>query len=435
MMVDRILYTTFDGVLQPLAFSQVVRVVTGLARRGLPYALLSVERRDDLEHEDRVQHVEDILRAADIPWTRIDTDLSHSLRRSGSALARASRAALRLASTQHIALVHARSYQAAALAYSLRSLLRIPYLFDVRGCWIDERSGPGDWFSDAWSYGAGKFVEHKLLASASAVVTLTELQASDIRSTALQANRRIDVIPTCTDYAAFPLRASRPHKPEHSSVVPESIRQMLKDKLVLGLVGSFNRWYLTDRALALAKFVMEESPNTHLVILSRQVDEYMELAHRTGFPMDRLTIATCAHHEVPEWLQWLDWGLLLLQDNAAKRGSMPTKLAEFFATGVRPIAFGCNSEVGAWVRRAGSGCMLESLDDAALRQAATIVAQPTTDFAILQKARLLTEPHFGLRAGLDRYEALLKALLPKTGAKPFDPPRTNTADSCRSECS
>ena len=64
----RILYVTADGLLEPLGFSQVVRVVEGLVRRGLRYDILSLfwnGRRFVVTHfPDAFRPVSDPVR----PW-------------------------------------------------------------------------------------------------------------------------------------------------------------------------------------------------------------------------------------------------------------------------------------------------------------------------------------------------------------------------------
>jgi hypothetical protein len=88
---------------------------------------------------------------------------------------------------------------------------------------------------------------------------------------------------------------------------------------------------------------------------------------------------------------------------------MPTKLAEFFAVGVRPLHYGCNSEVADWVRRVGTGLVLDSLAESELARAARFAVDSHHDAAVLSAGRERAEPHFSLRAGLDRYEALLRS--------------------------
>jgi glycosyltransferase involved in cell wall biosynthesis len=116
---------------------------------------------------------------------------------------------------------------------------------------------------------------------------------------------------------------------------------------------------------------------------------------------------------MPEWLSLVRWGLLLLDSPNAKRGSMPTKLAEFFAAGVRPLQHGCNTEVSDWVRIAGSGHVLPNVNEAELTRAAEFVCSaPEVDAELLLAARKRTEGHFSLTGGIERYVDILRRVMP-----------------------
>ena len=114
-----------------------------------------------------------------------------------------------------------------------------------------------------------------------------------------------------------------------------------------------------------------------------------------------------------QWLPRLHWALLLLRSSFAKRGSMPTKLAEFFAAGVRPIQHGCNAEVSQWVRESGLGLVLEDLTESGLQRAAEQVARHEPSPGEVARARERTRSHFGLEAGLSAYACILGQLLAK----------------------
>jgi Glycosyl transferase 4-like domain len=403
-MAADVLYITFDGVLQPLAYSQVVRVVGGLAKRGLKYHLLSVARPGDLAKPELTSAVNDVLRPAGVGWTSLTGGSMSTAARAGRVVARVTREAAAIARSEGIKLVHARGYQSAAVARALKALLGLPYLFDARGYWIEERSGSGGWFSTAGSYAMGKLVEQVLFRGAHAVVTLTSPQAADVASGLFgPPPRLLEVIPTCADYDAFYLRDSRPAKPDGGGSVPDDVKRRLAGKTVLGVVGALNGTYSVRETLALAKLATQMNPEAHLLVLSAQHEEYQAAIASVGIPLDRHTLATADHWSMPDWLQWIDWGLLLIPESAANRAKMPTKLAEFFATGVRPIFFGCNSDASSWVERAGSGHVLRSMDEAALRAAARATADPDADCARLRAAREVTAPHFSLASGLDRY--------------------------------
>jgi glycosyltransferase involved in cell wall biosynthesis len=406
----RILYVTFDGVLQPLGFSQVVRVIAALAQRGFPYGLLSVERKSDLADGDKVRRLERLLGEVEIPWTPVGVDLGGSARRVAEAFARVTGAAAAIVGRQRTSLVHARGYQAAAIANAIGRIKAVPYLFDARGCWIDERP---DWFGYSTAYAVGKFVERNLYEGAKAVVTLTELHAGDVIDGAFgkKDRRVVETIPTCADYGEFAILPNRPAKPEGSSVVPPDVQLRLRDRIVISIVGALNRSYLPEQTLALFKYARELNPLVHLLVLTQQQREYGKQLAAAGIPAEDVTLASATHEDMPTWLSWIDFGLLLLADTIAKRGSMPTKLAEFFAAGVRPVAHACNSEMASWVRRAGSGVLLETTKDEDLRRAAYEIATSSANVTDLRRARDLTAPHFSLSSGVERYAGLLDRVL------------------------
>ena len=404
-MRDRILYLTFDGVLEPLGFSQVARVLGGLAGRGVPYVLLSFERDTDLRDPERVHRVSRFLHEAGVEWHHLPYARGGALaaaRNVSNALA----AVLRLCATRRIAAVHARSYVAGSVARAVRALTGRPYLFDVRGYWIDERRDEGRWFSNERVLGAARRWERQLYKNAAAVVTLTELQAQDILSGRFGPwdTRPVVAIPTCADFDEFEIESNGRSKR------PATYPQQLEGKLVLGLIGSLNVSYLVEESLRLAELVLHARQDAHFLIITRQLAEFDALV-RPRFPADRFSLVTVEHHAMPNWLPIIDWGLLLLSNSPAKRGSMPTKLAEFFAAGVRPVHYGCNEEVARWVRATGSGCVLDGTDEPELRRAADLITGSSRDRDVLLAARRVAESHFSLRSGLDRYEALVERLV------------------------
>jgi len=121
-------------------------------------------------------------------------------------------------------------------------------------------------------------------------------------------------------------------------------------------------------------------------------------------------VISAQYREMPALLAQMDWGLLLNENGAAKRGSMPTKLAEFFAAGVRPIQYGCNQEVADLVRTSGSGIVLNGLSTSDLEQAARAIANQPLDRSAVDEARRRMRPYFRLEAGVAAYEEVLQTV-------------------------
>jgi hypothetical protein len=401
----RTLYLTFDGLLEPLGRSQVLSYLLPLTSRGFPYTIISLERERDMEDSAAVEKLERELSAHNLHWIRFpfQTGGSRAVLKNFSTVLRAAR---ELILKDDIRLIHARSYVPAMIARLLRRRFSTPYIFDMRGYWIDELRDEGRWFTNTLAYRMGKQIEKRLVKDAAAIVTLTQIQADDLRGGLLRSGREkpVEVITTCASYEEF----NRERQP--SGDVPSEFPARLRGRLTVGLVGSINASYLTDASIVFFRYLLEEREDAHLICLTRQVEEMQSLLDKHKIQKSAYTLATVPHSEMADWLPLMDWALLLLNTRYSKRGSMPTKLAEFFAAGVRPVQYGCNEEVSEKIREAGTGVVLRGLTESDLREAAREVAHTPRSVEALARARALTRAHFSLEAGVDKYAALLGRL-------------------------
>lgn len=403
-----LLYVTPDGLMEALGFSQVVRVIEALAAKGWPYEVISLEKPQDLAREERFREVRSRLTRAGIGWTALPWAVGGTPR---DALANESallKFALSRAKQGRIGAIHARAYHAGFAALACRIAYGSPYLLDTRSYWFDERLEEGRWFTSPLRLAVARGVEHQLFAKASAIVTLTELQAGDVTGGAFGPNgdRPVQCITTCADFDDFQRRPL-----EQCQRVPAELKEKLVGRTVLGIVGSLNRSYLVDETMQLARATLATNPKAHLLVLTAQQKEYAEKLAAAGIPAAQFSLAKAEHDAMPEWLSLIDWGLLLLQPaSRAKRASMPTKLAEFFACGVRPMQFGCSSEVSAWVNRVGTGHVLPDLSAASLEAAAEVMASKPRDEAHLSAGRERARSHFSLASGVQKYDAVLRRM-------------------------
>lgn len=407
-MIMRALYLTPDGLLEPLGYGQVVRVVLGLARRGIQYRILSLERPRDVARTDAVARLKGELAEAGVSWEPLRYDSSGRWATALGNVARMVRTADRLA--REVEVVHARGYHSAfAGLLSPRRLWtgRPPLLFDTRAYWFDERREQGRWFDRDLLYRSVKQVERQMYARSAGVVTLTALSADDIRSGRLgpvPARVPVEVIPTVVDFDAFEPRRRDAARARLAARFPT-----LGDGPVVGFVGSINSWYRVDDSLALVAAMVRRDPSVRFVGLSAAHEELERRLERLGVPAHARLCTRVDHADMPSLLPALDWGLMLLVDASfAKRASMPTKLGEFLAAGVAPIHTGCNAEVGRWVEETGSGISLAKLEPADLPGLAErLLTRPPTEEARLT-ARDRAREHFGLDRAIDRYARLLE---------------------------
>lgn len=393
----RVLYVTFDGLMEPLGASQVVAPIVGLANRGFEYSIISLEKDEDLCDRTRVDSLARRLADAGINWTYRSYQRSGGVRGVGENFQATIQAASE--STAHLRpeLVHARAHLPALVARGLQVRFKTPYVFDFRGYWLDERREEGRWIVNDAALRLGRAVENHLLRKANAVVCLTDLAKTELSRRVLPGVE-VRTITTVADYDRF------------ASAIPgemETAQRQLAGKLVVGYVGSLNASYAVDESVAFFRALLQRRADAHLLCLTRQEREMSALLEQSGLPADAWTVSSVPHEAMPSWWKVIDWGLLFLNSPGAKLGSMPTKLAEMFAAGVRPLQFGCNTEVSDWVRRAGTGLVLSSLSPAELERAASFVASSASSDLDVERARTTTQPHFGLDSGVSAYAELL----------------------------
>jgi len=388
-----------DGLLRPIGFSQVARPALALAARGFALTILTLEYEADLADTERLRSVSRELGRAGVTWchARFTPGGSPaSYARNVSALSR-----LMLKSKlRRRAVAWIRGFPAAPVGVLLRTLRSIPYVYDIRGYWVAQRAE--NWPPVAAH--AARVLEKFYYRQCGAAVSLTELGVSDIRSSRFgfwPVNKPAVCITTCVDYDTFTLDRTKTFGP---------LQQALANKLVVSFVGSVNTDYKVRESMRLFAHLARLRSDARLLCVSAHEAELRAQAAEEHVPKEALIFIEVSHDRMPLVLSSIDWGLLLLQTSASKRGSMPTKLGEFFAAGVRPVHYGCNSEVGDWVRRTGSGFSLPALDDASLHEAAERIARTPLEIEPLIRARGIAESHFSLRAGCNRYAEIMRQL-------------------------
>lgn len=409
MVAQDLLYLTNDGLLEPLIFSQVVRVVEALSARGWRYRVVSLEKEKDLRDERRVRDLRLRLEASRISWnfSRFEEGQSAAAAMGNSGFLLSS--AYGLVSRGVVKGIHARGYVPGAIALGVASSVGLPWIFDARGYWVDERLEQGSrWFASPITLSAARGIEHQLYAKASAVITLTELHAEDVRQrhSPVESSRPVRCITTLADFSDF-----RPRDDGELGLLPQRVVEKLRGANVVAIVGSINRSYLVDQTIELARQSALLSSAVHVLVLTSQREEFLRRFTSANFPMGRVSVESAAHLAMPLWLSLVNWCPLLLQPaSQAKRASMPTKLGELLAIGVRPIHFGCNDEVARWVRASGAGIVMEAVDEISLAKAAErIAASPgRQSLAEISAVRARVEAHFNLANGVQRYDEVLQ---------------------------
>jgi len=405
----RVLFISYNGMLEPLGQTQVLPYLRGLSKRGVRFTLLSFEKPAVFTPEGQREcaALKQELSEQGIEWHWLRYHQRPSLPATIFDVQAGIRYAGRLVQRNKIELVHARSYIPATIALALKRKFGIKMIFDVRGLMAEEYVDAEHWPKGGLRYRITKATERRIFAATDAVVTLTERIWPIIKEWEGLKGRDVhhEVIPCCVDLARFKFDE------QERARLRTSLN--LGDRLTLVYSGSLDGWYLTEQMADFFASVVRKRADAHVLWLTKGSRERVrQLMTERGISEDRFTIRAVAPREMPSYLAAGDVGVAFIKRCFSKLASSPTKNGEYLACGL-PIVI--NAGIGdsdSLVHQSQAGILIESFAggdfDAALVEIEKLVNDPN----IKTKARAVAEKVFDLNAvGVEAYARLYEGLL------------------------
>ena len=355
-----IVYVTNDSLLEGIGSSQIVPVVVGLSQLGWKVGVVSCEKTMN------IQTLRLLLNEYDIPWT----PLNFGRKGAFGGFGRLIRISLNL---PNATAYHCRS-DLAATACALRRKNKI--LWDVRSLWIDQRMVTGNITRNRLVLYFARKLESIAARNASAITTLTHAVYPVLNERYELSSKPHQVIPTCTDLKKFKFSPSFP----------------IKKKLLLS--GVFNDYYdLTETK----RFIDEFRRHAELTVSWCHGHE----AVRQELNVGEDEIKVLSQDQMPFEISNSSFGIAICKNSVGEslKGVMPTKVAEFLATG-RPVVFssgiGDLSEI-LLPNRVG----VEVTDDKSV--AVNQIIQLLNDSETPKRCRAVAEHYFDIKAAVSSY--------------------------------
>lgn len=379
----RILYLSYDGLTGFLAQSQVWSYIRALSSVGHQFDLIS------FEHPERYAETGDKVAretaARGVAWH------PRRFRHRPPILAKIldlrdmQSTARRLVRAGGIEAIHARSYVAGDVALALKRKFGVPFIFDMRGFWVDERLDGGRWPQSNPFYRAlyrrWKAKERAMIAGADRIVVLTEAARDEITAWPDYRGQPISVIPCSVDHQVFDI--TTPHDRSEA----RGRLGIAEEAFVLVYLGSIGTVYLLREMLDVFSRIKRAKPGAQFLLVG-WYDKAAVLARAAGLEIspNDIVIQPAEHGEVPYWLGAADVAIALRRPSFSSIGASPTKLAEYFACGLPVIVNDRVGDVAQIVRNLDAGIVLSQM------------APDEVDRAVSDVDRLLATDRGRLRA-------------------------------------
>jgi glycosyltransferase involved in cell wall biosynthesis len=329
-----VMFLSYDGINDPLGQSQILPYIKGIASHGFKFVLISAEKK--YNHALNPLSPEE-LKSFNIQWIPLPYTKYPPVISTIFDLWKMNRLVRNIIRTNKIELIHCRGYITAIIGLHYKRKKNIPFLFDMRGLFADERKDAKNWNTNnpiyRIIYNWFKKKEIEFFTEADFTISLTKKGKEIICNEIVPLFKpKIEIIPCCVDI--FKFNASRNRR--------NALRNELKiplNSIVYTYLGSLGTWYMLDEMIDFFNIINSYQPNSYFLFISNELETkiYKTIENKNGNP-EKFRITRQPQNMVPDYLSVSDWGLFFILPSYSKQASSPTKLAEFLAMGIPVIS-------------------------------------------------------------------------------------------------
>lgn len=337
-MLKKVIYLTYDGLTDPLGFSQILPYQIGIVQAipEIELCIISFEKPE--RYKQWKNKVDELILGKRIEWLPLRYTRKPILVSQGWNLAHLYYLVRKKLKQESISLVHTRSYMTSLIVPRLKRRYSIRWLFDMRGLWADERVDGRIWNLSnpihRFLYNYFKRKEKEFLMQADWVVTLTQRSVPILSQIAGQnIQEKLSVIPTATDFQIFQFSE------EKRSDIRRQLLNNPDSDFLLVFSGSLGTWYLLEKMLRFFKALLQRNPASYFLFITHSESGMIyQNVRKMDISENHVIVHSVHYSEVPHFLSGADGGICFIRPAFSKIASFPTKIGEYLAMGLPVIA-------------------------------------------------------------------------------------------------
>jgi glycosyltransferase involved in cell wall biosynthesis len=407
------IFISLDGMTDPLGQSQVLPYLGGLSKLGYNFWIISLEKEEAFS-KNRLA-IENICNASNIKWHPIRYKNKLPIYSPFLNLKNVLSEAENVIRTNKINLLHCRAYFPSIVGLKIKKKHNIPFIFDMRGFFADERIDGGQWnlnnpiYKKVYNYFKKK--EKLFLTESAHNISLTyealkHISAIDLKGKKLSPTT---VIPCCADLNHFSIKDT---SKENSNLLRKKLN-ITAEKYVLVYLGAVGSWYMTNEMMQFFVELKKEKKEALFLILTAEEPKIVfDSAKKAGILFDDIRVIKASRKEVPEYLLFCDSSVFFIKPAFSKKASSPTKLGELLSMGI-PVV--CNSGVGdvnEIVTKSNTGVIVNDFKESTLNAAAKQILSYPRGEKLREKAESVID-FFSLEEGIKRYASVYEKVVGK----------------------
>jgi glycosyltransferase involved in cell wall biosynthesis len=389
----KILYISYDGILEPLGNSQVLKYLEHLAEE-FEITLLSFEKKNIPMHASALLKMHEHCTNKKILWR---PQKYHQGLGAISSLINIFNITfapfIEMLINKH-QIIHIRSYMPGLGMPLLKLFFSFKLIFDIRGFWADEKVDRLGWQESSKKYKFFKALESSLFKRADAVVTLTHESKTYIEKEFAKSPEKINVIRTCVDFNEFNAKK----KLQHDFKISKKLR--------IGYLGSIDTAYDFNQFLRLVKDLDLRNIEIHLKVLSNTTNEVV-MAYLKKNQLEHINheVLFLNRNELSSAINEFDFLGFALKKSFSLIASMPTKIAESLACGTPIICNNFNSDIQEMILENKIGILYdfsEPLNEKKYQEIIDLIKDGSTSEVCVN----FSKKYFSLQGGVEKYREI-----------------------------
>ena len=386
----KILYISYDGILEPLGNSQVLKYLEHLAEE-FEITLLSFEKKNIPMHASALLKMHAHCTNKKILWRPQKYHqglgaISNLINIFNITFA----PFIEMLINKH-QIIHIRSYMPGLGMPLLKLFFSFKLIFDIRGFWADEKVDRLGWQESSKKYKFFKALESSLFKRADAVVTLTRESKTYIEKEFTKSPEKVNVIRTCVDFNEFNAKKKLHHDFKMSK------------KLHIGYLGSIDTAYDFNQFLRLVKDLDLRNIEIHLKVLSNTTNELV-MAYLKKNQLEHINheVLFLNRNELSSAINEFDFIGFALKKSFSLIASMPTKIAESLACGIPIICNNFNSDIQEMILENKIGILYdfsEPLNEKKYQEIIDLIKDSSTSEVCVN----FSKKYFSLQGGVEKY--------------------------------
>ena len=403
MKEKKIVFLSYDGITDPLGQSQILPYLFGISsNKNYKITILSFEKtKNYLQNKDVISNK---LKKNNFDWIPLKYTKYPPIFSTLWDIYKLNHTIKRL-KVKGIDLIHCRSYITSMVALKQKNKHNIPFIFDMRGFYADERVDGRIWnlnniiYKKIYNY--FKLKEKEFLQSSDYTISLTTNGKKAIESWKLPNQSKIKVIPCCTDENLF------------QSKNIQDARSKLgfnKEDFIISYIGSIGTWYMLDEMLDFFKCLkMKKSTAKFFFITKDNPQQILEKVKSKGIEISSIKIQPSSREMMPSYIAVSNFSIFFIMPVFSKKASSPTKMGEIMNLGI-PII--CNSGVGDVDEIMGKSMPELLVKEFSNKEYERVIDLITNNYNPNQKTIIETShSYYSLEKGIEKYKEVYKEIL------------------------